>query len=143
MASVIDLERQSLTAAHWTEDRYQQALHPVADGAARLILLAQDAAATPAILGFLVALHLHPEWELENIVVAAHRRREGVGKLLLESLLSQARKTGSEAVFLEVRETNGPARSFYEKAGFEQTGRRKSYYTHPAEDAILYRLRLR
>jgi ribosomal-protein-alanine N-acetyltransferase len=42
-------------------------------------------------------------------------------------------------VFLEVRESNAAARCFYEKAGFVQTGRRKSYYTDPAEDAVLYR----
>ena len=44
-------------------------------------------------------------------------------------------------MFLEVRESNAAARTLYEKAGFEQTGRRHSYYTSPLEDAILYRLR--
>jgi ribosomal-protein-alanine N-acetyltransferase len=42
-------------------------------------------------------------------------------------------------VFLEVRESNAAARTLYENAGFEQTGRRRSYYTSPLEDAILYR----
>jgi ribosomal protein S18 acetylase RimI-like enzyme len=27
----------------------------------------------------------------------------------------------------------------YEQAGFQQTGRRKSYYSNPLEDAVLYR----
>ena len=42
-------------------------------------------------------------------------------------------------MFLEVRESNIAARKLYEKAGFEPTGRRKSYYTDPLEDALLYR----
>jgi ribosomal-protein-alanine N-acetyltransferase len=58
----------------------------------------------------------------------------------MDALLSAARETNSDSVFLEVRESNVAARSLYEKAGFEQEGRRKSYYTNPMEDAVLYRL---
>jgi ribosomal-protein-alanine N-acetyltransferase len=60
----------------------------------------------------------------------------------LGALLAAARETNSSSVFLEVRESNAPARNLYEKAGFEQTGRRKSYYADPAENAILYRFSL-
>ena len=89
-----------------------------------------------------MARHLAPEWELENIVVAPAARRTGLGKRLLNALLSQARETNSAAVFLEVRESNTAARSLYEKTGFQLTGRRKAYYTNPQEDAVLYRLTL-
>ena len=95
------------------------------------------------VVGFLIARHLAPEWELENIVVAHIARRKGLGKLLLNALLSAARETNSDSVFLEVRESNAAARTLYEKAGFEQTGRRKTYYTNPTEDAVLYRGTLR
>lgn len=149
--SIMDLERQSATAGHWTEAQYRQAFHP--EGVRRLVVVAEDSplatSAHPArnhadtgLLGFLVAQHLAPEWELENIVVAAAARRKGLGKRLLEALLAAARETNSSSVFLEVRASNAAARSLYEKAGFEPTGRRKSYYTNPAEDAVLYRLTL-
>jgi len=91
------------------------------------------------LLGFIVALQIAPEWELENIVVSPAALRKGIGKRLLQALLDAARKTNSQAVFLEVRESNQGARSFYEKSGFAQTGRRKSYYSNPLEDAVLYR----
>jgi ribosomal-protein-alanine N-acetyltransferase len=91
------------------------------------------------LLGFLVARHLAPEWELENLVVAPTIRRKGLGKRLLDGLLAHADGTNSDAVFLEVRESNASARALYESAGFAQTGRRKSYYAEPQEDAILYR----
>jgi len=58
---------------------------------------------------------------------------------LLGTLMATARETHSDSVFLEVRESNTVARRLYEKAGFQETGRRKSYYTNPTEDAILYR----
>jgi ribosomal-protein-alanine acetyltransferase len=144
----MSLDRLSATAGHWTEEQYRQACQP---GSTQRLVLVMDELmiesstptprpeAAPDILGFLVAQHIAPEWELENIVVAASARRKGLGKRLLQHLLTVARETNSAAVFLEVRESNTAARTLYEKAGFAQTGRRKSYYTNPQEDAILYR----
>jgi len=94
-------------------------------------------------LGFLVASHSTPEWELENIVVAPAVQRKGIGRKLLDGLLAAARETNGEAVFLEVRASNRAARAFYEQTGFRQHGRRKSYYSNPIQDAILYRMVLR
>ena len=138
---VMQLERESSTAAHWSEQQYQAMFEPNLSGPERLVVVADDASGGRGVrlVGFLVARHLAPEWELENIVVAQQARRHGVGKRLMEVLLAKARETHSEAVFLEVRESNTAARNLYERAGFEQTGRRASYYINPAEDAILYR----
>ncbi len=145
------LERRCAAAAHWTEQQYRQTFD--SGGAERLVLIAETLsdsvpgrATIPGsgsnILGFVVARHLAPEWELENIVVAPPARRQGLGKQLLQALLATARETNSKSVFLEVRESNAAARSLYEKTGFEQTGSRKAYYKDPAEDAVLYRLSL-
>ena len=136
--SIMRLEQQSATAGHWTEHQYRQAVQN--EGVTRLVLVAEDSEAMPR--AFLVAQHLAPEWELENIVVGPTARRKGLGKRLLEALVTAAQKTNSTAVFLEVRESNAPARTLYESTGFQPTGRRKSYYTNPPEDAVLYRLTL-
>ena len=135
--SILQLDQQSATAGHWTEEQYRQAFRR---SGARLVLIAEDEETSP--VGFLIAQHLAPEWELENIVVTPTARRKGLGERLVEALLNAAKKTNSTTVFLEVRESNTPARTLYEKTGFEQTGRRKSYYTNPSEDAVLYRLTL-
>lgn len=148
---ILHLECSCGSAAHWTEQQYRQVFD--SEGAERLLLIAETALhsepdgvtsplATSEIIGFLVARHLAPEWELENLVVAPSVRRQGLGKRLLEALLASACATNSHSVFLEVRESNAAARSLYEKIGFEQTGSRKSYYKDPAEDAVLYRLGL-
>lgn len=136
--SIMRLEQQSATAGHWAEQQYRQAVQN--EGVTRLVLIAEDSEAIP--LAFLVAQHLAPEWELENIVVEPTVRRNGLGKRLLEALVAVAKKTDSTAVFLEVRESNAAARTLYESTGFEPTGSRKSYYTNPSEDAVLYRLTL-
>lgn len=89
-----------------------------------------------------MALRIAAEWELENIVIVPAERRRGLANQLLEVLVAAARSTNSESLFLEVRESNLAARSLYEKAGFQLTGSRKSYYSNPPEDAVLYHLRL-
>ena len=83
------------------------------------------------------------EWEIENIVIAAHARRRGLGTKLLDEFLDSACGEGAATIFLEVRESNCAARSFYEKFRFVEDGRRRCYYREPEEDAILYRLNLR
>ena len=139
--SIVSLERESASAGHWTEQQYREAIAPESVG--RLVVVAEQtppASAGSSLLGFLVARHVHAEWELENIVVAAASRRTGLGKRLLDELLNAARARNSESVFLEVRESNVVARSLYERAGFRASGRRKSYYSNPIEDAVVYRL---
>ena len=147
--SMVELERACPTAGHWTEAQYRQAIQP--GGQHRLVLVAEgpplagaivDRQGESAILGFLVARHVPPEWELENIAVVTAARRNGLGTKLLDALFASTRKTTSEAVFLEVRESNAAARRLYERVGFAPTGRRKAYYANPSEDAILYRLQV-
>jgi len=152
IASIMDLERASPTAAHWTEAQYRQAVQPGQDYAPRLVFVVKASPDSGEgvgcslecdLLGFLVARPVVPEWELENIVVAPAARRNGLGRQLVEALLSTAQNTKSESVFLEVRESNVAARNLYQKMGFEQTGRSKSYYADPIEDAILYRRKVK
>lgn len=69
--------------------------------------------------------------DIISIAVKEPYRRAGVGGKLLKSVL--ATKT---EVFLEVRETNAQAISFYKKHGFAPVGIRKKYYPD-GENAII------
>jgi ribosomal-protein-alanine N-acetyltransferase len=144
LPDMIRLERQCVTAAHWTEHQYASLFQTQEAASSRLALIAErKVPAQPhdeksPVFGFLIARHVAPEWELENIVVAPEFRGKGIGTQLMEALLTRARYTNSESVLLEVRESNAAARALYEKLGFQETGRRKSYYTNPLEDAVLY-----
>ena len=147
---MMELERRSQTAAHWSLQQYENlfaitASRPRSD---RLAWVAEQENAEPqqvpgktsTIVGFLVAHRTDFEWELENIVVAEPARRQGVGTLLLQKLVFHVRQQCGSSVFLEVRESNQGARALYRKLGFEEAGLRKNYYPSPPEDAILYRL---
>ena len=138
------LQRQSPAAADWSQKQYE-ALFMTAGGqqrSERWAWIAEDAGEASGIVAFLVARQVDAEWELENMVVAEAARRRGVGSRLLDELVAHARGEQGSGIFLEVRESNRSARALYRKAGFTETGLRKSYYSGPPEDAILCRLSL-
>jgi len=76
------------------------------------------------------------------VVVAAGFLRRGIANELMRALIPCAKNEVASAILLEVRESNLAARGLYEKQGFREVGRRPAYYKNPAEDAILYTLRL-
>jgi ribosomal-protein-alanine N-acetyltransferase len=43
-------------------------------------------------------------------------------------------------IFIEVRESNVPARALYEASGFTVCGRRQGYYRSSSEDGIVMEL---
>lgn len=73
------------------------------------------------------------------------RPRQGIGRALLAWLEEQARASGAERMLLEVREDNVRARAFYDRAGYQQIGRRPGYYRlrDGAVDAILMQREVR
>jgi ribosomal-protein-alanine N-acetyltransferase len=93
----------------------------------------------PCLVGYVVALVMADEGEIADLAVAPDARRRGVARVLLERVASDAMEGGVRALYLEVRESNAAARALYESLGFAQVGRRRGYYQHPMEDALLLR----
>ena len=140
IAAMRALEQQADITAHWSDREYRAIFET---GAPPRIALVADASPGPfKVEGFLIARCALQEWELENIVVAAGSRRQGVASALLEELLRRAKAERATSVLLEVRASNAAALKLYEKLHFLQDGRRANYYQHPTEDAILLRRRL-
>jgi ribosomal-protein-alanine acetyltransferase len=136
--AILDIERHAQSAAHWTEAAYGAIF--ASDAPTRIVLVAQGAAGQ--LCGFVVARAVADECELENIVVALNDTRQGIGSALLRELIRTARAQKLRRIFLEVRDSNHAARHLYEKMGFREDMRRKTYYSDPPEDAILYSLAL-
>ena len=76
------------------------------------------------------------EGAVTNIAVGREFRRMGIGKQIVDRMLDEAKRMGVTQVFLEVRESNGPAISLYLSLGFEACGIRKGFYRSPSENAI-------
>ena len=75
--------------------------------------------------------------DITNVAVDPAFRRRHLATAMLAELLRQAAQWGVTVLTLEVRESNAPARAFYEGSGFRVLGRRKHYYEQPDEDALL------
>jgi ribosomal-protein-alanine N-acetyltransferase len=79
------------------------------------------------------------EGEIADIAVAPDARGQGIGGVLLDRATLGLHQAGVRTLYLEVRESNHAARRLYESRQFGQVGRRKGYYQHPAEDALVLR----
>lgn len=80
------------------------------------------------LLGYMVAMRGVDEVHLLNITVSPDHRRQGWARFLLDALVLWSRGQGAHCLWLEVRESNGPARALYTHYGFQQVGLRKAYY---------------
>lgn len=85
------------------------------------------------VIGYIGIWDVLGEGNITNVAVDPDYRRKGVGKLLIETLLS--RHPSLENVFLEVRAGNVAAQELYKSFGFEVYAVRKGYYRQPHEDA--------
>ncbi len=89
------------------------------------------------ILGYCNLRVLAGEGEIQRIAVHPDSRRLGIGRILMDAMLSYASDKKVYAVSLEVRESNLPARNLYESYGFAKEAVRKAYYHNPTEDAVM------
>lgn len=89
------------------------------------------------VVGYLMAWSVADQLHILNIAVDPDDQRGGLGTVLLAAALDLARAEDRREITLEVRESNAPARAFYEHHGFEVVGRRPAYYADNGEDAII------
>lgn len=78
--------------------------------------------------------------DIQTIAVVESARGNGLGRALMNIMLSEARSRRAKEVFLEVRADNPGARHLYESLGFEQISVRKKYYQPDGVDAVVMRL---
>jgi ribosomal-protein-alanine N-acetyltransferase len=132
---LVEIASRSVTAAQWNQTEYQKLFAPEQVPTRVSLVVEQEC----GVVGFIVGRQVEFEWEIENVAVTASARRLGLGTRLVGEFLRLARVHGGSAVFLEVRESNLAARALYEKWAFVESGRRRGYYSDPAEDALVLR----
>ena len=116
--------------------------HPWSEDALRAELWNDSAVVIAAegedgtVLGYAGLQIVLDEGYINNVAVDPRFRRQGVADQLVEAFL---RFGAAKLAFLtlEVRASNAPAITLYEKYGFTQAGRRRDYYDDPTEDALL------
>ena len=98
-----------------------------------------------ALCGYCVAMRGVQEVHLLNLTVAPALQHRGLGRDLLDRLVSASRQVGARWLWLEVRQGNLRARAVYRRYGFDDIGSRRGYYPAAAgqrEDACVMRLAL-
>jgi ribosomal protein S18 acetylase RimI-like enzyme len=77
------------------------------------------------------------DWECRGIVTIARTwvdpetRRKGIATKLTDTIKDWAGEKGIKRIELQVTENNEPAKSFYKKSGFTDTGRREPLVSNP------------
>ena len=92
-----------------------------------------------ALAGYIGSQSVLGESDVMNVAVSPNYRRQGIGEALVLALVEELKKLGNHCLSLEVRLSNTPARTLYEKLGFAEVGRRPNYYRNPKEDAWILR----
>ena len=77
--------------------------------------------------------------DVMTIATAPEAHGRGIGRLLLDELVTRAARHGVEALLLEVRADNLRARDLYERNGFELLATRRRYYQPGDVDALVMR----
>jgi len=93
------------------------------------------------LAGFLCSWLIAGELQIQNLVTHSALRRKGIAVRLLEHAITRSCSAGLNAVWLEVRISNVPAITLYERFGFIACGRRKGYYPD-GEDAMIMTFRV-
>src|SRR5260221_10174357 len=73
---------------------------------------------TPKVAGYMGFWKAVDEAHITNIAVRPEFRRQGLGRRLVEAVLSQAKALGCVRATLEVRPSNAAALKLYEGLGF-------------------------
>lgn len=77
---------------------------------------------------------------ITNVAVSPACRRQGVADALIAAVTQYGNTRHLFRITLEVRVSNTPAVSLYEKHGFVRDGVRPQFYSAPKEDATIYSL---
>ena len=127
---VAELERICFSTP-WSRNMLAEELEN--DCAAFLVAL-DDQERVVGYAGLLVVLD---EGYITNVAVRPECRRNGIAGKLLQVFLDFAQAHRLAFLTLEVRASNYGAIALYGSRGFRGVGRRKNYYEHPKEDAII------
>jgi ribosomal-protein-alanine N-acetyltransferase len=101
---------------------------------ARLYILAT---AEQEIVGYCACWVVFDELHINSLAIAEPWRRRGLARRLLRAVFDDTAGSGATSATLEVRQSNVAACALYDSLGFEVEGRRRDYYQHPREDALV------
>ncbi|MGD2270680.1 MAG: ribosomal protein S18-alanine N-acetyltransferase [Desulfobacterales bacterium] len=132
--AILLIERQSFQRT-WPRSLFLGELN--CENAYCYTLRRQENANSTRIIAYVCYRVVSDEMHLLRVAVAQQWRRRGIASRLIDECLTLARGKGAATAVLEVRPSNTPAISMYQKLGFQCLGRRPFYYSETREDALV------
>ena len=132
LSEVVEIEKLVHPNHHWSRDSF---LNEIQNKLANYFCLTDTK--TNKILGYAGFWEILEEAHITSIAVHPDYRRLGLATILLKHIVKSCYKKMIKYITLEVRASNIPAISLYEKFGFKSVGRRKKYYQDNNEDALI------
>ena len=89
------------------------------------------------VVGYVLFNQIFDEAEIYKIIVSKDFRNKQIAYNLIEFLIKELKLRDVSKIFLEVRESNIPARNLYKKCGFVEIRKIVDYYNNPKENGIM------
>ncbi len=129
---IAEIEKECFSAP-WSVESVRAELQN--DNAHFLVAKAGD-----KVIGYIGVHEVAGEAYIANIAVKPEYRRMKIASALMTQAENGAKERGCEFISLEVRKSNVPAISLYEKRGYTVKGERKNFYSNPTENGIIMTL---
>lgn len=128
---VVKLEALSYGEHHWSKESFYNEL---SNNLAHYYCATTE---NEKLIGYVGCWHIFEEAHITTLSVHPDYRKQGVAQQLLFTVIDSCYKNKIKYITLEVRESNIPAISLYEKNGFKSIGTRKGYYQDNNENALI------
>ena len=135
MPSVLEIEKGSFEFP-WSEEEFIRCLR-------QRNCIGMVAESNEEVTGFMIYELDKNKLHLLNFAVHPKFRRSGVGRAMIEKLVSKLTNQRRSRITLEVRETNLQAQIFFRELGFRAISVLRQYYEDTPEDAYIMQYRYR
>ena len=120
--SCLELDQISLKGL-WSKSQWQKELTDP-----KRICIGVLELETQKLLGLCSAWLVIDELHITCIAVHPIHQRKGLGKFLMSDLIKRTNSLITNQIYLEVKDTNEPAKAFYKTMGFKSVGNRPNFY---------------
>ncbi len=130
--------------SHWSAQSYLEEMKN--PEAIMLRLVTEDNSTIGFVVGRIViggTIETQFEAEIYNIAVTENEHGQGNGQKLFNAFRAACTEKDAVNIWLEVRESNQKAITFYERNGFSRVQTRSHFYDNPREHAVLMKLTLK
>lgn len=133
--AVAELEARVFGDASWSLASLQREFDGI--GQTRSIVVAAE---QEQLVGYGVLMYAAESSDIHRIAVDQGHRRRGLGRRLVDELLTSAQRRGCCQALLEVAADNAPGLALYAGRGFAPMSKRLRYYPGDVDAIVMRRL---